>query len=298
MPSIVLQLQTECLDNNVAVSALLRKALVVSTKLKITDFREWCQLETNGYIDLVTTPEYRKIYGEIKAHNPYHGWQPVLFEDSDTPKLLGERKLIEPISQLEDLLHSKKTTNSLIGMPIPPEILYKIFDRHYLESGIIPKVVINPSDLVRILDIVRNTILEWTLKLEQDGILGEEMTFTPQEQEKAMLNPNIRITNFQGILGNVNQSSVMQDLSMTVKADNLDSLCSFLTDQGIEQDDLNNLRDALSIDRRPTVPGTFGEKVSAWIARMVGKAASGAWKISIGAAGSLLAKAIAQYYGF
>src|SRR5574340_1663796 len=174
MPSIALQLQSECLDNNVAVSALLRKALVVSTKLKI--------------------------------------------------------------------------------------------------------VVINPSDLVRILDIVRNTILEWTLKLEQDEILGDGMTFTPQEQEKAMLNPNIRITNFQGILGNVNQSSVMQDLTVTVKADNLDSLCSFLTDQGVEKDDLNALRDALSADRRPTVPDTFGEKVSAWIARMVGKAASGAWK--------------------
>jgi len=180
-------------------------------------------------------------------------------------------------------------------MPIPPEILYKIFDRYYLELGIIPKVIINPSDLCRILDIIRNTILEWTLKLEQNGIRGEDMTFTPQEQEKAMSNPNIRINNFQGILGNISQSSVLQDLAMTVTANSLDSLCSYLADQGIEKSDLEALQNALSVDQRPTLPGTFGEKVSTWIAQMVGKAASGAWKVSIGAAGNLLAKALAQY---
>lgn len=296
MTSIVLQLQADCLDNNVAVSALLRKALVVSTKLQLTDFKAWCQSETNGYTDLSSTPEYREIYGEIKVHNPYHGWQPVLFEDSDTPRLLGERKLGEPISQLEDLLKSK-TTKSLLGLPLPPEILYRVFDRHYLELGLIPKVIVNPSDIVRILDVVRNTILEWTLKLEQDGILGEEMTFTPQEQERATSNPDIRINNFQGILGNISHGTVSQDLSMTVTVGSLDSLCSFLAEKGVEKSDVDALREALTTDPRPIAPDTFGEKVSAWIAQMVGKAASGAWKVSVGAAGSLLATAIAKYYG-
>jgi len=296
MTSIVLQLQADCLDNNIMASALLRKALVVSTKLKLIDFQAWCQSETKGYTDLNSTPEYRKIYGEIKAHNPYHGWQPVLFDDSDTPRLLGERNLIEPISTLEDLLKSKKT-GSLIGLPIPPEIMNRVFDQHYLNMGIIPKVIINPLDIVRIIDVVRNTILEWTLKLEQDGILGENMTFTPQERERAASNPNIRIDNFQGILGNISDSTVSQDLSMTVTEGSLDSLCSFLAEKGVERSDVDALREALTTDTRPTVPGTFGEKVSAWIAQMVGKAASGAWSISVGAAGNLLATAMAKYYG-
>lgn len=297
MTAIVLQLQADCLDNNITTSALLRKALVVSTKLKLNDFKAWCQSETNGYTDLKSTPEYRKIYGEIKVHNPYHGWQPVLFEDSDTPRLLGERKLVEPISTLEDLLKSKKT-GSLIALPIPPEIMNIAFDRHYLNMGLIPKVIINPSDVVRIIDVVKNTILEWTLKLEQDGILGKNMTFTPQEQEKATSNPNIRIDNFQGILGNINDSTVSQVLSMTVTEGSLDSLCSFLVENGVKRSDVDDLREALIIDPHPTVSGTFGEKVSSWIARMVGKAASGAWSMSVGAAGSLLATAIAKYYGF
>jgi hypothetical protein len=297
MSSLVLELQADCLDSNVAVSALLRKALVVSTKLQLADFRTWCQSETNGYTDLTNTPDYRKIHGEIKVRNPYHGWQPVLFEDSDTPRLLGDRKLGQPISQLEDLLKSK-TSESLFNLPLPPEILYRVFDRHYLELGLIPVVVVSPSDIARILDMVRNTILEWTLKLEQDGILGEEMRFTEQEQEKAMSNPNIRIDNFQGILGNVTQSAVSQDLSMTVTAGDLDSLCSLLSGKGVQRSDVDALREALSEDPRPTVAGTFGSKVADWIAQMVGKAASGAWKISVGAAGSLLATAIAKYYGF
>ena len=41
-----------------------------------------------------------------------------------------------------------------------------------------PFLQIRKTAFARILDAVRNTILEWSLKMEADGIHGEGLTFT------------------------------------------------------------------------------------------------------------------------
>ena len=52
---------------------------------------------------------------------------------------------------------------------------------------------------------IRYSILDWTLRLEQDGILGEGMTFSVGEQQTAMSNsPTYNIAgDFHGVIGNV-----------------------------------------------------------------------------------------------
>jgi len=47
--SLVLELQKEALDQRVSVSHLLRKALVVVRKLKLSEFQNWIEIELNGY---------------------------------------------------------------------------------------------------------------------------------------------------------------------------------------------------------------------------------------------------------
>ncbi|MBC8282200.1 MAG: hypothetical protein H8E32_00160, partial [Nitrospinae bacterium] len=58
------------------------------------------------------------------------------------------------------------------------------------------------------------------------------------------------------------------------------------------------LEQALESDEPPESPNSYGPKVSAWVAKMLGKAADGSWKIGIGGAGSLLAMALGKYFGF
>lgn len=296
MQPIVLQLQADCLDHSTQPTALLRKALVVATKLKLPDFGQWCDSELNGYKDMTKVPDYRQIHGEIKVHNPYHGWQPVLFQDSRILKLLSERKLAQPISELEDVVKSH-SSKSVLQMPFPPELLHKFFDGDYLNLGLIPVIIVNPSELVGIMDSVRNVILQWTLKLEEQGILGDGLMFTTKEIRIAAANPNIRIDNFQGILGSVTQSNVTQNLAINISKGDVDALCSVLAKSGVSEIDLHGLRDAVKSDPEPSSKQSFGKKVSGWIAKMVGKAASGSWDIGVGAAGNLLAEAISKYYG-
>jgi hypothetical protein len=76
MPRLVHELQQAALDEKSSVSFLLRKALVVATKLSVSDFELWAGSELEGYQDgQLPLPEYRKVHGAPKVWNPYHGYQ-------------------------------------------------------------------------------------------------------------------------------------------------------------------------------------------------------------------------------
>ena len=47
------------------------------------------------------------------------------------------------------------------------------------------------SELYRIMSTVRNKILDWALLLEENGIVGEDMTFTDLEKQIALKTPVI-----------------------------------------------------------------------------------------------------------
>lgn len=95
MDSLVLELQRDALDRTIHITDLLRKALLVSRKLKIKDLEEWLNGELNGY-DNTLIPDYRNVSGELKVFNPYNGWNPVMLNDKEWQDLLCTRKLKFP----------------------------------------------------------------------------------------------------------------------------------------------------------------------------------------------------------
>jgi AbiTii len=100
MASIVLELQGEALDSQIKVSDLLRKALVMSRKLKAAELDAWTARELNGYStdDSETVPPYRLLHGQVKAWHPLRGWLPVFFEDSSP--LLSELAGRQPVDRV------------------------------------------------------------------------------------------------------------------------------------------------------------------------------------------------------
>ena len=157
--------------------------------------------------------------------------------------------------------------------------------------------IVSTTNLVAILNAVRNTILKWSLSLEQQGILGEGMRFSNEEKAIAMTNQNIHIANFQGVLGDISGSAIAQNLEMAVNAGDFKSLKQKLAEAGIEESDLAALQEALATDPRPSDTKKLGPQVSTWIGTMMSKAASGTWKITLDTASKLLPLAIAAYYG-
>lgn len=292
MKSIVIELQKLATDENVSITKLLRKALVVTTKLNLIDFKEWIKKELKGYKDVKDVPEYRNIIGELKAWNPYNGiWLPLIW--TDAPEGAYDRKIIQRISELEYNLKSSK--DKLLQILLSPEqqnILIKAFN-----PPSTPVLIIPETSIVGILDTVRNIILEWSLKLEKEGILGEEMIFTEDEKIKARNNQEIRIVNFYGILGNTFTGTVSQEVNIAVKNNDLESLLKYLKSKEISNEDLEDLKQSIKIDPAPKQKNKLGKNVSKWIGKMIEKASSGAWNIGLSIAVNTLTNAICNYYG-
>ncbi len=294
MTSILLELQKDALDPNIALSDLLRKARLIAHKLKTQDFEEWIKKELEGYSVGDQIPEYRKIGCQIKENQPYHDWQPINPEGDEPYRILSpvQVDVLFPIFQIE------KMPDDSIEVEIPFPRLTISLPQKEIKANVqigrfVPKIALDT-----IVDIIRTNLLEWTIKLEDQGIVGEGLTFTEKETIKAKEIPQINIKNFNGILGDITNSPVVQTQTISVQKKNFESLKNYLKEIGIENDDIDELQTAIKTDPVPDTSEHFGEKVGSWIGRMIGKASTGAWQITVNTASGLLTQMLLKYYGF
>lgn len=299
--SIVLQLQIMATEKAYDISDLLRKALLVATKLGLDEFRQWIELELNGYGIHAEVPDYRKARAELKLKNPYHGLIPIYISDSETTDALCNVELRDTIENLQSLATSLTKESSYINVPLSYEQEAFLLESQGDRGQLPPVRKLSPNKASMVIDAVRTRILTWSLELESQGILGNGIVFSKEEKEKAISTPTINIHNFQGVLGNVSKSSLKQDLTMTVGQGDIEDLIRKLSKQGVQEDDLADLREAVSLEPRIAPDGSLGQRISDWIGKMASKALSGAWpigkSIGVGAASKLLSEAIISYYG-
>ena len=103
MPSIVEELQRGAMDRNTPVSDLLRMAKVISVKLNLPDLAQWVDYELNGY-GTTEVPTYRILKGQLKGKNPFHGWQPVFFDDEKIENHFTNQPIGQPVAEMEHML--------------------------------------------------------------------------------------------------------------------------------------------------------------------------------------------------
>ena len=198
MSSIVLDLQKEALDNNSDILNLLRKAYLIAKKLKLTEFEKWINNELNGYTKKEDIPKYREYCGELKAWNPYNGWIPVVLTDDEWIKSLTYHEAFESISNLKNI-YEKADKNTFVFQFNGEinHILSKCFDFE-TKFGLI----VGTNQIYSTIEGIRNIILDWSIKLEETGILGQGLQFSSEEKELADNTPVINnyINNFYGIV--------------------------------------------------------------------------------------------------
>jgi hypothetical protein len=190
--SVIRELQRDALDRQVRVSDLLRKALVVARKLGLREFQAWIEKELSGYGREDDVPKYREVSGQVRAWNPYSGWIPVTFEDARHAEVLSHRPCGQSIAELEHLVEGEKGS---FFMPFPHELQRQLSRGMGFQTEV--TLIIPHTEVARIIDVVRTIILNWALKLEEDGIIGKGLSFTHQEKEAAEQTPQ-SITNFYG----------------------------------------------------------------------------------------------------
>jgi hypothetical protein len=292
---IVLQLQELASDSEHDIADLLRKALVVATKLQLRDFKEWVLSELNGYADLNLLPEYRRINGDLRAENPYNGLIPLIINEPEIREAVTKILVRESVSSVQQLVDSRESGSICFFFGPEQEAALMRMQRGFAQLR--PVRVVGPNQLISILNAVRTRMLEWALSLEAEGILGDGLSFSEMERNLAMKSEIIRIENFQGILGDVHGGNVSQTNSITVQSGNFSSLANYLRQQGVSPTAIAELEQAVRDDPEPKSAQALGSKVSAWIGKMVGLAASGGWEVSVATAGTLLAAAVSKFYG-
>ncbi|MCI5745100.1 MAG: ABC transporter substrate-binding protein [Erysipelotrichaceae bacterium] len=201
MSKLVIELQKDIIENRLDTISILRKAKLIATKLNLNDFNQWIDCELNGYDKDDDIPDYRNVIGEIKAKNPYYGLIPVMVPSSITEQL-NSRKLSNPISELISLSKSEQS----IVIPLPNELSELLCANEGVHFPCY--FIISKNAVMGVIESVKNHLLEWCLKLENDDILGEEYEFNEAEKEKAKLIP--QQVNYYGpvVTGNVNSSQL------------------------------------------------------------------------------------------
>ncbi|WP_176548704.1 hypothetical protein [Bacillus cereus] len=213
MRSIVIDLQEEAYSSNPDFTALLRKAYVVARKLKIAEFEKWINNELNGYKNPEDIPDYRMVRGKLYYFHPYHGWYPLGIENAELENKITTHEIGEPISQLQ-LLSSGDESPSL---SFQGEMRNMLSDSIGMQTHF--SLRLDRSELIRILDICRNIILDWSLRLEGDGIMGEGMTFSEKEKQTAT-KEGYTINNFYGSNSNY---QIQQDNQLAMQTMNNES---------------------------------------------------------------------------
>ena len=260
MTSLVLELQREAMNPTSRISNLLRKALVVATKLKVEGFRTWAESELKGYSSNQEIPPYRNVNGSLKAWNRFNGWIPVIVQHTELDKMFTNRSISQPVSELE-FLYNQKDEDAVLQVPLPHDWIMKVFaDSQQFRLGMVPTLIVDKSQLEGILDSIRNEILNWTLELESSGVLGDGMSFSPHEVNKAK-SVTYNIGNFKGILGDVS--------SANVQFGDYSSIHKELKERGVPQEERNELENILDNIQKtnPSQRKTLVRKGFEWLSK-------------------------------
>ena len=117
------------------------------------------------------------------AFNPVQGtWLPIIFKDGDGAAARRSRRPVtQSIAELESLVAGGQA-DTVFMMDYSHEHQLHVMKATGFPSP--PMFHISISELVRVLDAVRNGILRWALKLEEDGVSGAEGTFSNQRDNR------------------------------------------------------------------------------------------------------------------
>lgn len=290
----------QAVDGTTDLSSILRKCLVLASKLKNEKLKLWVLSELNGYQDKADLPEYRKSH--VNSVGTFLGGFGAQLNDAPLPSLILEKQHREwadtaffkqGIAAYEEL--SKENVGAL-QVPWPANIV-ALYQRSFYKDGdwalnrahqIIPKTA-----MTALVSTVRNKLLEFALELQ--GEVGDAepspATISPAKVEGMVINIIL------GGQNNLSSGSVhgdfFQGVNQTVVKGDFASLETALLKIGLQPGELTALRAALDEDAKQEDGKSIGARATAWL-KQAGK---GALKVSGAVAEQVMAEAIRAYLG-
>ena len=148
------------------------------------------------------------------------------FGDPKEAEILSKRKINQSIGELDSITENNK--NRELQVPFSQDIINSIMKS--MDIPLHSVLFVSYTEVIKILNVVRNTVLNWSLQLEKEGILGEGMSFSKKEKQIAD-KATYQITNY---IGSMQNSQLQQDSSGAIQklniGINIDDLLAFITE--------------------------------------------------------------------
>jgi hypothetical protein len=297
----------ELINIDKSISSPLLKTKVLASRLQNEILLDWVSNELKGYDTSGELPDYRKYSGNITG--TYIIGQ-MKYSDQPIPTVGLKRELAEKlrsmdfyqsISSIETLKGENKS--GILEHTFPAE-LTGLIEENWRKMGnpylqlVNCKKTISCNAVVEILAFVRNTLLDFMLKIDSEfGDITEiEELKTKKEEIATIMNHTIINNTGNNNIVNTGEKAKIKS-NITISKGSKKELAQHLQDIGLTHDDTTELMEIIDAEEPNVKNNTFGQKVNSWTQKMLGKALDGSWNIGIGTAGNLLAEAIKNYYG-
>lgn len=286
------------------LSDALVKTKVLLHKIGQKELVTWVNNELEGYSTNDSLPDYRILRSQVLVDASNMAYQfnahpiPLAHLDDDQRESLETARMSQSLAVLEQYAGGSSST---LRATIPVE------SYGLLEEGLDASVRIQRAwceistvSITQIITQVKSRLLDFVLGLSEK--LPEELNDREIKEKansidaKNLFNNAIFGDNATILVGNGSTQSV---LKVNVKGD-IEGLSNLLLENGISQDDIDFLKDAIEKDKDliDQENREFGPAVKSWLQSMLSKAVDTSWKIELGVASSLLATALNNFYGW
>ncbi|MCZ7936653.1 hypothetical protein [Agrobacterium salinitolerans] len=299
---LLAEIQNDALNDATPVATMLRKVLVLASYLDSDVLEEWVTHELNGYPSTVDLPSYRLLQMNFKVSGG-NGFQNIegaplssrsvihatKIKDIDVLKFREAIGTIDP----ETLKASEYISVNLMNYA---HFLYeKVIEPSYAVHNFWGALA--PHQIIGVVEAVRNRVLEFVLALRKTYPIADEVNgLTPPNPEMTKAVTNIYYNTIHGnvgVAGEANNSTV----NFVVNQGSINDLRQQLIQHRVDEADIIDLEAALAAEPTIEADKRFGPRVAAWMGKMVGKAASGAWDVSVNVGSTLLSTLLLGYYG-
>jgi len=224
---LIIQIQEAALDSKASITDALRKAKVACSKLHLGEFGNWVNAELDGYANKNTEdlPNYRKVRGVPQAFNPYRGWAPIVFKSVEQQTLLSVAPIGMSIAGIEaSLCNISKNPDGHFVFPYPPAIEKQLRDA--LTYGDHVQMRIDVAEIREIIHAVRNIVLDWTLSMEREGVRGDGLIFSSDEEKASVAATANTVNNFNigqvgALVQNADRSFVQGSSATTINVEDV-----------------------------------------------------------------------------
>ncbi|MBJ9424273.1 AbiTii domain-containing protein [Acinetobacter seifertii] len=220
--SLLREIQDDAINSNVKVSDLLRKCKILAYRLGNEDFKNWVDLELNGYSSNNLLPDYRKLHVGSKGH--FVGSFGSSFSNADMPtaglpenlrKQCTTANFNSPIATLES--YTTADPDGELTQSWNLAILAKYGSNMYSDLNCIQAWKVIPiASVIGMIDTVKTKILNFVLEIEalnpEAGEAKLNSNPIPQDQVSQVFNFNIA-GNVQNIASGNHHSNIRQEVN-------------------------------------------------------------------------------------